>query len=230
MSNQRGVGSFCSIVVSTYTGASDSLAALSGFNLGEGAEAFCLQNRKTYRYTNFVIAPAPPLFVAAQGTGTWIEQDAVADTCVGVVGTTNFINSATALTGLRWQALPSAATAYGVSISGVCWSLNSTTGVLTYSGESGHFYLVTGIFTWQASLSTSPVTMEIDISQNGSLLGTSTDSLTRSSAFGSNALIAQVVSTVYVGANFGDVFQHVWRATSQGYTFTNYQATFNLLP
>lgn len=235
MSNQRGVGPFCSIVVATLTGTSNSLAALGGGILGEGAEAFCLQNKKSYRYTSTVITQALPVYVAAAGTGTWVEQIAVADATAAIVGSANFaFPTVVTPPTTQWQALPSVTSGYQASLSGSLWSLNTTTGVLTYNGPSGVIFLVTGILSWNPNFVPSGgAVLQWDITSNGANIGFTTPTLTQtlSSSTTDTTSPQQVVSQFITGASHGDTFQHIYKVSPAAvdYVFLNYQATFTPL-
>lgn len=229
MSNLRGPGAFCSIVMATLTGTSNSLASLNGFLMGEGAEAFCLQNRKTYRYTNTVITPVLPLFVAATGTGTWVEQDPAADASVGCTSLIAFSGSSLTGASATYQALPTGASFYALTIGNAIWSMNTTTGILTYSGPAGTTYVVSASLVFSAPSASGDTAFAL--TQNGALIGTSGFVSTKVNAGNLGTGNQQLVQQIYLNPVPGDTYQHVWlRGVGGTYFFDAFQATYTNLP
>lgn len=230
MSNQRGVGPFCSMVVATLAGSSNSVAATSGIILGAGAQIYCLANNKSYRYTTSTITAASPVFIAAAGGGTWMEENAVGDSSVAIQTQAGYASSTLTSASATWQALPSGAGFYGQSTTSPLWSLNTTSGVLTYLGPTGAVYLMTASFIFAPSSSSGDT--GFSLTQNGALIGTSgfvAGQVQMANLVASeNTQLSQAFQFQPVN---GATYQHVWiRGVGGTYVFTGFQSSYTLLP
>jgi hypothetical protein len=217
MSNQRSVGKFCSIVVPTLAGSSHSIASLVGTTLDEGAEAYCVAEGCSYRYTGNTITADGFFFVAASGGGTWIRQvgaDTVPfATSVSMTVSGQGIGFSTPAQSV-WTAMPSGAFAYTESLNGFYWTLNTTTGVRTYTGASREFLLSTSITVIASGGSDL---FELDLTENGSRLGATTNgSIISQISNLTAALSTNVTQTCSFFATNGSTYQSIWRITSAG--------------
>lgn len=173
--NKRSAGSFCSLVAATLNGTSNSLESQDVAALGPGAQCYVLANRAVYAYdsgssqTNIVGSDAfvQPL----SGGGCWLKLNAqgaystLIQLAIGGVGGT--LTS----TGV-WQAFPTGSAAYGIS-NNPMFTVDTTTGIITYNGPSGKHFLMMSTLTL-ASVSASGVAISLDMTINGALIGSST--------------------------------------------------------
>lgn len=214
MSNQRSVGRFCSVVVTHLSGASDSIASLVGSTLGEGAEAWCVDQASTYRYTTATIAADAFFFVAASGGGTWVLQAGAAGTPFGsgLFGTVAFQGGALVSASQNvWTALPTGAFWFAEILNGNYWTLNTTTGVRTYTGPSREF-------TCNAAISVSAASaqgIEFDLTENGSRIGGTVNGsiISQIGQAGSGAFTV-IAQTCSFFATNGSTYQHIFRTNS----------------
>lgn len=222
MSNKRSPGSFCSVVVLTTTGTSNSITSLPVAGLGNGAVAYCLANAALYRYvsTSAQATLGDTFLVPLSGGGCWVKQSAQGDYTQQVTGTTGGFQGSSINIGSGtgiWRALPSVASAYTASFSQTMWSLNTTTGILTYHGPSGLKFLVSATLSFSTDSGGEPMACEMTLAANGELIGTGGDD----PAAVSTTLNGNLSSTVSPGeftqnfvvnsADAGDTYQHIVR-------------------
>ncbi len=173
MSNQRGVGKFCSIVVLNDTvGSSDSIISLDGSKLGEGAEAFCSSTGQAYRWTSNAITALGPTFITPlTGGGTWVMQAYTQFLACFAFGSAAFTGAAAqATTGIGlWTALKAGAAFYttgpGFTNSSVqLVTINSAAGFMTLANSMGSFRAVPLLVTMQlATVTTQRVAQEFSV-------------------------------------------------------------------
>ncbi len=166
MSNQRGVGKFCSIVVLNDTvGSSDSIISLDGSKLGEGAEAFCSSTGQAYRWTSNAITALGPTFITPlTGGGTWVMQAYTQFLACFAFGSAAFTGAAAqATTGIGlWTALKAGAAFYTTgpgftNVSVQLVTINSAAGFMTLANSMGSFRAVPLLVTMQFSVQASEV-------------------------------------------------------------------------
>ncbi len=168
---QRSVGQFCSIVVATIVGSSNSIASLDADGLGEGAEAFCVENKGVYRLVFSVIAQASPTYITANNGYTWALQSAE----YWFSETSNITASFTPASGQTpgvniWTAPKTGANFYAATNPGSFWSVNTTSGLMTMSASPGP--LRAFLCTISMSVTSSADTqIELNLSVNGLSLG-----------------------------------------------------------
>lgn len=226
MSNQRSVGQFCSITVGTINGAVNSVATINGPILGEGAECFCIQNGKSYRYTATTISGAAPCYVAASGGGTWVEQGAITDFSFGILGAVGFQSATQNNPSAVNLALPSSAGFYVTSLAGSLWSLNGTTGVVTYTGPTGLIFNVTQTLAYSTTASDFLV---LDLTANGARIGTTTRStVSVLSATDSTQLATSATQSTILTPVNGATYQTIWLGTG-GATYAWYSYALNFI-
>jgi hypothetical protein len=230
MSNQRSAGAFCSITVANLTGAR-SLANLTFLKYGDGAQAYCIQTRKTYRLNASYGGPAAsPVVIAATGGGFWIMEKIGSDGSASVESTAS--QAAGVSSGGTWLALPSAAAQYGAVSTSAIWAVNTTTGVSTYSGPTAKF-LIEGVLSFNSN--TNGEEFEMDLSINGATIGSATNTLTASqqkfSGTNNNGDMS-IAHGLIVTLNNGDTVQHMirWLLSSETViTCDNYNKTITCL-
>ncbi len=175
MGNKRSAGSFCSLVVATTTGAFDSVTSLPVAALGNGAECYCVANQGTYRYdsTSTQTTVGDLFLVPLSGGGCWVKQNAeVSYRSAFALSPSQFGIPRTSTN--VWQALPGVNPGtYQIVHLGTFFTLNTSTGVVTYSGPSGLEFMVMMTMSW-FSPSTANEIFRADLSINGALIGTTT--------------------------------------------------------
>lgn len=208
-------------IVSALTGApGDSLVSLSTYEIPDGGEAFVVSTSGTYRlYKTLDPDDAPtgsPQYVAPlAGPGTWALQDAAdASSSLGWDGTAAFTSAAPqAILTFNWHAMPTGTNFYENNADGPGWSMLPNTGILAYNGPAKRF-LVTATFSVYCSTTESSFeqTVDIDLTKNAALLGTTTASQTSSEVvMGDVGFPSAVTHQLLVDAAPGDHFQHVLR-------------------
>jgi hypothetical protein len=218
MGNHRSAGSFCSLVVASVLGTSDSVQSLLLATYGDGAEVYCVANLATYRMDGAAIGQptvGDSLVAPASGNGVWVKQGASADLAQNVIGTAAFhVAPITGVTASTWVALPSGALFYAHTTSSLFWTLNTTTGVLTYIGPNA-LVLLNAVFSVFYDLAT-PQTIEIDLSGNGALIGGTTTTTSASSVTtqGIANAATQLTYNAIFQATTNSTYQIVFRDTS----------------
>jgi hypothetical protein len=176
MPNKRSAGSFCSLVVSDTTGPSDSVESLPVAALGSGAECYSVANRGVYRYdaasTQANLAGTDAFVKPLVGPGCWFKREANGAYTTLVQLTTGGVGGQFMANG-TWQALPSTGAGAFSSNNNPFFTVDTTTGIMTYNGPTGVRFLVMATLSL-ASLSASGVQIDMDLTVNGALLGTTT--------------------------------------------------------
>lgn len=241
MSNQRSVGKFCSVVVTNLTGTSDSIAALNGSLLGEGAEAYCLANAHTYRFNSALSSFFSPTFIAANvGGGGWVMQDAQPYLGLCGIGTSVFTAAATGgspTLGLNfWSEQKSGAGFYSqVTDIGNSATINSTTGLLLVDGTLA-FRPVPYLFNMQFSMTCNLTgqIFEFDITRaSGGNVGNTVQSQTATQSVisgpgGTTSVSYTQIFTPTPGIGYEPVFRCITSGTALLYT-AFYQVTMTPL-
>lgn len=205
--------------------ADDSLVNLSTYKLPDGAEAYVVATGGTYRL-NKSLTPGTnpgfePLYVTpAVGPGIWVLQTSGnASASVGFEGAETFSAAApTSVVALNWHALPTGATFYEATAGGPDWVISTTTGILTYSGAEKRF-LVTATFSAYCSTTEGSFqqALDVDISVNGELLGTTADEQDSSQvALGNPGVPSALTHQSLITVSPGDHVQHVFRTLVDG--------------
>jgi hypothetical protein len=230
MANQRSPGAFCSIVVPNLTGA-NSLASLSFTKYGDGAQAYCIATRKSYRLNvSFPGPAASPVIIAASVAGFWIMEQ------MGGDGSASVNSTASRTSGISsqntWFAMPSNAALYQAVSTSAIWTVNTTTGVSTYAGPTAKF-LVQGNLAYNSTVTDEG--FEMDLSINGATIGstTTTRTATQQKYPGATATgVVNVSQALIVTLNNGDTVQHMIRTTLAGFGtigVSNYNKTLTCL-
>lgn len=188
MTAQRSVGKFCSVVVATLSGAFDSVATLPSAKLGDGAECYCLANKKIYRYdasATLTSTLSPNYITAATGGGAWVMVDAGDSSASQIYGTSALASaSAVATVANTWQYMDAGVGFYSQdsAITSPLWTLATATGNLTYNGATGKKFNVTINLSLVSSLSTPAFNLDLDFVENGALVGGTTATFSSSTA------------------------------------------------
>lgn len=187
MSAQRSVGKFCSVVVSFLSSSNfDSVTTLDAAKLGNGAECYCLENQRVYRYdsASTLTSTLSPLYItAATGGGAWVMLEAGAYSALEAYGTTNMAGAPLiATTPNLWGALPSGTNFYTKDVNAPFWFVNTLTGVVTYSGPTGKLFSATINLSVVSDVSPAGFLLDLDLVENGGLLGTTTATITSETA------------------------------------------------
>lgn len=199
--------------------AGDSLPKLNVAQLPDGAEAYVLSTKSTYRLNKFSTqAPVSDTFVRALGGGVWAKQNALSDFTFTVRGTATM----TAGAGIvpvqnTWSAIPSASSYYAVTPKDSnFWALDNATGIITYSGPDGKIFLVAMTASMEDSNSGTPQQLEWDITSNGALVGTTgaTQSAVTAEVSGTAGLSAEYVHNFVLNATPSATYQHVFRCVT----------------
>jgi len=235
--NHSSSGSFCSLVVATTTGAIDSITSLNVTARGDGAEAYCVANKSVYRYssTSTQTTIGDTFLAPLSGGGCWFKQNASADFVVGVTGTTaHFSGSALGATAVvnTWAALPFGTNFYEEFPASLMWSVNTTTGVITYTGPSGLKFSVSANVSFSKNTFGTPIAYDLNNTLNGVLIGTTGAIATSSSSFltGTSGIYGNFSQADIIQPNNGDTFQHMIRRITAAVgslteVFSNYAVT-----
>lgn len=174
MTASRSVGKFCSVVVTNLTSSNgDAIGSLDGAKLGDGAEAYCTLQQGAYRLNrgggNTSLSP---VYVPASGGGNWLLQDAGAASSVSIVGGTAMSSTAITCTVGTWHALPSVASGYSGILTSPLWTINQTTGELTFNGPVAKAYLFSAQFACSSTEASHPWGLQFAISsQSANIIG-----------------------------------------------------------
>jgi hypothetical protein len=198
--------------VGATNGTSNSVESLDVAALGPGAECFCLAAGAAYRYdsgsTQSNIVGTNAFIVPLAGGGCWIKQAAAGAYSTLIQLTANGVGSNFTSSGV-WQTLPAVANGYANISINPFFTVNTTTGVITYNGPSGKNFLIMA----QLSLGTLTIAgndINMDCTINGALIGTATlqQSLVdvASAGSGRQALLVQIFQSALAN---GQTFQHV---------------------
>ncbi len=237
--NHSSAGSFCSLVVATTTGTADSITSLNVAARGNGAEAYCVANKATYRYdsSSTQTTVGDVFLVPLSGGGCWFKQNAGKDFAVGVTGTTaHFAGSALGAPAVvnTWTALPSGTNFYEEFPTSLLWTVSTTTGVITYTGPSGLSFLVTANLSFSMNAFGTPLAYDLDSTVNGVLIGTTGALATSTADFisGTSGQYGNFQNSIIFQPSSGDTFRHMIRrvaatVTSGTETFSHYSVTIN---
>ncbi len=225
----RSVGRFCSTVTKDIT----SLALLDANDLGFGAEAVMLSTGKRYRLGQPTFGTIYPVSVqASDAFGTWYQEDAVNDQTLFVNSVAGSIFTPVGPSGNTWISMPTGTGCYAAPVAKACWSLNTTTGVVTYTGPTASF-VFKARFSMHVSYAGSGQYWEFDLTRNGAGIGSTVTLPTSVRAIDNPggdlyaALVSPPLSVVS-----GDTLQYITRPIGFGSitTVLHYQACYQLLP
>lgn len=196
----------------------DSLVGLSTVDLPNGAEAFVIATKATYRLDKLAAqseaAPSPVNVVPTVGLGVWVltPGDAAASAWAAFDGTANFTGAATqAVVQNTWHALPvpgDASVFYESTGPDDYFTISPTTGIITYVGPDNKTFSVTANFSMYCATATQIGEVAVD----ESLLGTTTTTQVSSRA-GMGVAAAPTTLSLTAVLTFlnGDTLQHVFR-------------------
>lgn len=219
MANKRSAGSFCSLVVSTTLGTSDSVTALTVAALGNGAECYCVANNAVYRYqaASIQTTVGDTFITPLVGSGCWFKQNAQADYAFAAQGTT-LMTAAVGVTPTinTWAAIKSGTGFYSQVTASNLWSLSTVGAQISYNGPTGLHFLVLMTASMDDSNAGSHQTIQWDLTQNAALVGTSgaTQSAVASTTNGTLGDPFEFVHSLILSGTSGAFYQHVFRVVS----------------
>lgn len=225
MSNFRNVGKFCSLVATSLTSTSDSIAAFNGSILGEGALAYCTTNQKSYRFTSATIPTFSPMFLPANvGGGTWVLQEAEEIlSCYGFGSASYTAAPAQSSLGLGFWTEFKTGSGFYTTLSGFGGTLvtiNSTTGLILADGSLASYRNVPFLLTMQFSVGSDVAgqVWEFDITKaSGGNVGNNVQSQTAAQTSVQGAVTAtSVVINQVIFLTPGLGYEPVFRCVTSG--------------
>jgi uncharacterized membrane protein len=192
----------------------NSLAGLNTAILPDGAEAYVISTKSTYRLDkeSSEVTVGDTFVQAEAGGGTWVKQDGGADFAASVQGTATLTASAGVIPLLNtWRVTPSAASFYAaLPETSPFWAVDTSTGVLTYSGPAGKKFLFMMTASMNDDNSGVPQQLEWDLTAGGALISTTTQT--------QSAVSGEVSGTV----GFNTEYTHVAIVTTTDDQFYQY--------
>lgn len=197
----------------------DSLPGLNVAPLPDGAQAYVLSTKGTYRLNKLSAqTPTSDTFVAALGGGVWEKQDSGSAFAFTVRGTATMTAGAGVIPVLNtWRALPSASSYYAVSPKDSSfWTLDNATGIITYTGPAGKLFLIAMTASMNDDNSGTPQQLEWDLTTAGALLGTTTQTQSAVSAevSGTVGFNTEYVLNTVLTPTPNVTLQHVFRCVT----------------
>lgn len=234
MSNntQRAAVALRPLIVSGLTAPhGDSITGVNTFKLPYGAECFVNETGGLYRLDkSLTSAPgsSPDFITPTAGDGIWVLQgQSPATTTLAAAFDGNSAMNASETSSLvvnTWAAMPINGDLGDLyEGGGDYWSINTETGVMTYSGPTGRRFLVTGIFS--PICETANQLLELALSQGGALVGTTTFVAVSSEGNTSAGNPVSQTTADLVTMAHGATIQHILRnrtATPGSVTFKRY--------
>lgn len=224
--NKRSPGSFCSLVVATTTGTSDSVTSIDVAAVGNGAECYCVANDAVYRYNaaSSQTTVGDTFITPTSGGGCWNKQNAEGDYALSLALAAASFGAVITSSGV-WQAFPSAANAYAIGVPSNFFTLNTTTGVITYTGPTNERVLIVATLCIVPGGAVS-TTIELDLSVAGGLIGGSSQSpqSVAQSIVATNELM-ELTQSFMIQLVHNTTYQHVILAsgTPANLSFLRYQ-------
>ena len=233
MSNRSSLASRNLGAVDTLLGGANSLENINTTLLDDGCFCYVTAEHLHYElHRDDTAAPILPAIVAPiAGPGRWVP----ATTGSGSQSFANSFELASAAFGTTatpstsvWHAMPEpGAGTYQAGTVGSFWTINTTTGVMTYSGPSGLLFMV--MMTCSVSDDAGvEQQLQFDITVGGSLIGTSTatTSSVQGTMLATTVSATEFVHNVILSPNNGATIQHAFRcvsATPGNMAFLRYQ-------
>jgi hypothetical protein len=176
MNTQQAAVALRFIIVAAVTGVDgDSLDQLSSYELPDGMLVSVISTQAIYRLDKLsTLTPGiggPAIVAPGAGPGNFLLQVGFDDLRAVQVTGTAALTGATAETDDTWIALPAGSNFYALSDVSGFFSLNPTTGIVTYSGPPGRYKL-----SVKATIASAVAAQSVEIipSVNGGFLGTTT--------------------------------------------------------
>ncbi len=197
----------------------DSLPGVNVAQLPDGAEAYVLSTKGTYRLNKLSVqTPTSDTFVAALGGGVWEKQDSGGAFAFTVRGTATMTAGAGVIPVVNtWRAIPSGSSFYAVAPKDSnFWTLDNSTGVITYVGPAGKLFLVQMTASMEDSNAGTPQELEWDLTTAGALVGTTTQtqSAVVAEVSGTAGLNTEYVLNSVLAATPSATYQHVFRCVT----------------
>lgn len=200
----------------------DSLEGLGTAELPQGALAFVTVTRASYHLDkpSTVTPTSDGAIVAAKNGGNWVLFDGPLDPRVTqAVGTASLAGSAAfAVVQNTWTALPSGSGFYAPepAASGV-FSLNATTGVITYLGAAGRYRVSITVTVASANAADN---VELAVSPSPTIIGTTTFQDTAGSIFVAATTGEQITTSRVLTLANGDTLQAAVRNLTGAHNLT----------
>lgn len=195
----------------------DSLAGINTAELPDGAQAYVIASNATYRLHKTSTQPGlgnGAFIPSANGVGVWFFESGAGNPFVFQETGTASLTGSTAMTVNQWAALPSGSGFYVTGFGGGVFTLNTTTGVVTYNGPNQRVR-ISAVAT--LSCATVSQAMEFALTQNAFLVGTTGFDGTAGAASAdpttANLGVTLATSKFLTLAN-NDTFQAVMRNTT----------------
>ncbi len=198
--------------------------------MGFGAQVLVLSTGKSYRFLNSSVATLSPVTIrAADNSGTWFQENPSADQRFFV-----FATGGSSLVGAVqnvWRALPTGVGLYAQDAAAACWSVNTTTGVVTYNGPTAQFMVRADLaFGVSAEIA---ISWEFDLARNGDIIGTTSilATSTRADSNSVGSLRCSYMLPVSI-APAGTTYQMALRDLDPNASISllKYQLSFQLMP
>jgi len=205
----------------------DSLQGIITTELMDGALCYVKDVKATYRFDKASLVTASgftvvlPNGVDSSLPGRWVLIEAQADQSYFTSGvelrSAGFAASTGALTINQWAALPTGSSFYQANVGGDYFTINTTTGVVSYAGPARP-YLAQIMMSLQCA--TAEQDLEVGISLGGDLIGATTDVSQSNRAFsnnttGSESIFLSAQRIVHLPAG-GNSVQGIVRNISSG--------------
>ncbi len=199
----------------------DSLVGVNTSELPNGCQAYVLSLNAIYRLHKFSTqAAVGTAFVPAGNLngGVWFFEsggDATGENpfIYQATGTASLTGASGAVTQNQWIALPDGTDFYASGMANGVFAVNTASGVVTYTGPANARFKASAIATMECG--TAAQGMELAITQNGALIGTTTFDGTAggASADPTTASLGECISTskIITIASTGDTLQAVMR-------------------
>lgn len=197
--------------------ASDSLAGLNTSELPDGAQAYVISTAATYRLhkTSTQAGLGNAAFIpSSNDVGVWFFESGAGSPFVFQDTGTASLTGAQVMTVNVWAQLPSGSGFYTTGFGGSVFTLNTTTGVVTYNGPNQR---VRASAVATLLCATAAQAMELAITQNDFLIGATTFDATAGAASAdpttANLGVTLATSKVVTLAN-NDTLRAVMRNTT----------------
>lgn len=200
----------------------DSITGVNTFELPFGAECFVNDTGGVYRLDKSLVTapgPSPDFITPTAGPGIWVLQGqspATSSLSAAFDGNADMNDTeSSTLVVNTWHAMPVNGDIGDLyEGSGDYWSINTETGVMTYSGPSGRKFMVTGIFS--PICGTADQLLELGLAKNAALIGTTTFAPVSSQANTSDANPVSQTTCDLITMAHNDTIQHILRNKTTG--------------
>lgn len=215
---QRSAVALRPLIVSGLTAPhGDSITGVNTAKLPSGSECFVNDTGGVYRLDkSLTMAPgsSPDFITPTAGSGIWVLQgQSPATSVLAAAFDGNAAMNSSSVPNLvinTWAAFPINGDVGDLyEGSGDYWDIDTETGIMTYSGPSGRRFMVTGIFS--PVCETADQLLEIALSPNGALIGTTTFvAVSTQAGTGDTQPVSMTLANLVTMVS-GDTLQHMLR-------------------